>query len=135
MSQLLSQHARSQRRPRPLRIALALLLPLCAAIAHPARAADRPEVLWTEQQVLFWAEPQTGAVHAVGIRHGVSEFGVLRASQRRAVTQLSLDAQHAVLTVEGNDAIYRYDARSLRLLSRDTTRVARAAQLPHRWVE
>ena len=114
-------------------------LPVFAAlaiyVATPAFAGERPEALWAEQQVVFWAEPDTGAVHAVGIRHGISEFGVLRAPKRHAVSRLTLDPKRAVLTVAGDDAVYHYDAHSLRLLSRDETRVAGAPQLPRRWVE
>jgi len=109
------------------------VLTLCATTADAG--PPRPEVVWADRQIVFWAEPDTGAVHAVGIRQGVSEFGVLRAPQRRGVSQLALDAKSAVLTVWGDDAIYRYDAHSLRLLSRNETRIARAATLPHRWVE
>lgn len=118
--------------PRQHRIAAAALglLGACDALA-----AERPEVLWSAQQVVFWAEADTGAVHAVGIRHGVSEFGVLRAAQRRSVIGLSLDPAHAVLTVRGDDAVYRYDARTLRPLSRETLSLARAPQVSRRWQE
>ncbi len=120
-------------RPRPLGrlVAAALALVATASDAGP----PRPEVVWADRQIVFWAEADTGAVHAVGIRQGVSEFGVLRAPQRRGVSQLALDGKSAVLTVWGDDAIYRYDARSLRLLSRDETRIARAATQPRRWIE
>lgn len=133
MSQLLSPQAPSQRRPRPYVRYIAAALALCATAADAG--PPRPEVVWAERQIVFWAEADTGAVHAVGIRQGVSEFGVLRAPQRRGVSQLSLDARNAVLTVWGDDAIYRYDAHNLRLLSRNETRIARATTQPHRWVE
>ncbi|MCX9157575.1 hypothetical protein OPU71_15720 [Niveibacterium sp. 24ML] len=100
------------------------MLPVAASAQHAAR----PEALWAERQVVFWAEAHTGAVHAVGIRNGVSEFGVLRAPQRRAVTRLSLDPAQAVLTVTGDDAVYHYDARTLHLIRRDEARLARAPQ-------
>jgi hypothetical protein len=125
----------SPRKKRPKLVQMLATLAAGAAIPFSVIAAERPEVLWAEQQVVFWAEPDTGAVHAVGVRSGVSEFGVLRAPQRRAVSQLTLDAKRAVLTVAGDDAVYHYDARNLRLLSRDETRVARAPQSPQRWVE
>lgn len=120
-------------RPQPFARVVAAALALCASTADAG--PPRPEVVWADRQIVYWAETDTGAVHAVGIRQGVSEFGVLRAPQRRGVSQLALDAKNAVLTVWGDDAIYRYDARSLRLLSRDETRIARAATQPHRWVE
>lgn len=112
---------------RQLARLLAIALPgLCAAAK--AEPPNRPEVLWAARQVVFWAEPSTGAVHAVGIRNGVSEFGVLRAPQRRAVRQLALDPARAVLSVTGDDAVYHYDARTLRLIRREAATFARAPQ-------
>jgi hypothetical protein len=105
-------------------LSLFVVFLLGAAIAHPARAADRPEVVWSERQIMFWAEPATGAVHVIGLRSGVSEYAVLRAPQRRDVQRLAFDARSRRLTVEASDGDYVYDAWSLKLIARQPTALA-----------
>ena len=105
-------------------LSLLSLLALLGAIAHPAYAGDRPEVVWPERQIMFWAEPATGAVHVIGLRAGVSEYGVLRAPQRRDVLRLAFDQRSRRLTVESSDGDYVYDAWSLKLIARQPTALA-----------
>lgn len=102
-------------------VTLALLT--CAAFAasiHPAHAeSSRPEVYDAQRQILFWGEPETGAVHVVGLRQTLSEFGVLRLPDRSEVRALHLADGGRALLVDDAATRYRYDSRSLRLLGRE----------------
>lgn len=99
----------------------ALMLFCCSPTPAAPPPARRPEVWWPAQKRLYWGEAETGAVHAIGLQEGISEYGVLRAASRHRVLYLALEADQAVLKVTGDDALYRYDARSLRLLTRTPT--------------
>ena len=108
--------------PNP-RFATAVIL-ICVALAacsDPAHAvSSRPEAYDSQRQVLFWGEAQTGAVHVVGLRQTLSEFGVLRLPDRSEVRALHLAEGGRELLVDDATTRYRYDSRSLRLLGRET---------------
>lgn len=106
---------------RSLRAFASVLVALTLSATQAAETGKKPatqaQTLDAERQVLFVAQPD-GAVRVLNLRHTVGELGMLRAPQRRAVSELKLDASGRQLWVQGDDALYRYDARSLRLLQR-----------------
>ena len=60
-----------------------------------------------------------GSVRVLNLRHTVGEVAALRSPQRRVVQGMQLSADGEELRVQGDDADYRYDAHSLRLISRE----------------
>lgn len=98
-----------------------------ALAGEPARKMSAPaQTLDAVRQVLFVAQPD-GAVRVLNLRRTVGELGMLRAPQRRAVSELRLEAGGRYLWVSGDDARYRYDAHSLRLLERQAYSPAQLA--------
>lgn len=80
----------------------------------------QPQAFDAQRQLLFVAAPQ-GAVRVLNLRNGVSEIAMLRDARRSNVHEVVLDASRHALLVRGDDALYRYDARTLRLTGREST--------------
>jgi 6-phosphogluconolactonase (cycloisomerase 2 family) len=97
-------------------LALIALATLATKFA-PASAARTPQAFDAARQVLFVAHTNDGAVRVLNLRNTIGEIGMLRASARHDVHDLRLDASGHRLWVLGDDAVYCYDALSLRSLS------------------
>ena len=76
------------------------------------------EVAWQEQQLLFLADGRNGFVRVFDLRNGPVPRANLSVPGRRSVADMKLDAGRGELWVLGDDAVYRYDARSFALLER-----------------
>lgn len=114
------------RTPSPGLAGKILLLPACIAGAlllallgehFRAMATPATQALDSSRQVMFIARPD-GSVQALHLRHTVAELGVLREPDRHAIRELALDASGAHLWVLGENTVWHYDARSLKLLGR-----------------
>lgn len=105
-----------------------------AAFASLAIVAAEPgydavknlQTLDAARKVLFVTQAD-GSVRVLNLRNTVSELGVLRARQRHAVREIKLGANGQHLWVQGDDALYLYDAHSLRLLQRQAHALAHVA--------
>lgn len=100
---------------------------LAALAADPGHdAVKNLQTLDAARKVLFVSQAD-GSIRVLNLRNTVSELGVLRARQRHAVREIKLggDGQH--LWVQGDDALYLYDAHSLRLLQRQAHALAHVA--------
>jgi hypothetical protein len=90
-----------------------------------AGAAAYPlEIVDSQRALIFKAEAATGDVRVLNVRSGVSEIARLHEAHRKNITGLSLDAQHAVLTVLSANERYQYDAHTFRLLTRNAVLAA-----------
>lgn len=104
-------------------LALLTLVTLAARHVAPVAAPDaRPQVFDASRQLLFVAHSGDGAVRVLNLRHTLSEIGTLRDRARHQVHELELDASGRRLRVRGDDAVYDYDAISLRMISRTPLR-------------
>ena len=77
--------------------------------AHP-----NPHAFDSERRILFDANPGGGDVRALGLRAGISNLSVLKAPERHMVRDLRFDPSRRWLWVLGDDAVYRYDAYSMK---------------------
>lgn len=99
--------------------ALALLAFVAFAARHAPEAPDtRPQAFDASRQLLFVAHANDGSVRALNLRNTIGEIGMLREPTRHLVHELKLDTSGRRLWVLGDDAVYGYDALSLRLVSR-----------------
>lgn len=91
-----------------------------ALVAGCGRADSRGqrEIAWQEQQLLFLADHRNGFVRVFDLRNGPVPRASLAVPSRRYVADMKLDAGRGELWVLGDDAVYRYDARSFALLER-----------------
>lgn len=85
--------------------------------SHADLPAGLPQVLDVQRKVLFKATAD-GGVQVLSLRNGISELAVLRDPSRLAVHDIALDAGGHTLWVLGEHSAWRYDAHSLRPLSR-----------------
>lgn len=91
-----------------------------ALVAGCGRADSRGqrEIAWQEQQLLFLADHRNGFVRVFDLRNGPVPRASLAVPSRRYVADMKLDTGRGELWVLGDDAVYRYDARSFALLER-----------------
>lgn len=97
--------------------AIAVLVLAIGCGPAPDSRAQR-EVAWVDQHLLFLADGRNGLVRVFDLRNGPVLRASLSAGGRRSVADMKLDPDRARLWVLGDDALYRYDARSLVLLDR-----------------
>lgn len=102
-------------------IAIPLLLGLAGekmrAITGPAPTLQSFDA---SRQMLYVAQAD-GSVRVLNLRNTVGEIGALRSAERREVRAMKLQANGHELWLRGDDADYRYDAHSLRLIAREAS--------------